>query len=291
MSTPPMPEEEPLKNVELESAILGLRMALTPEEETEARQEFLKQLSLSTIVVPTTNPVQLAPDGSIAPGTDITFVVVENKDGVTGVPGFTALKVLRSTLPNVNNGLFLNGAQIAGMVAASPHVLFVDGPDMHAEIDRDELASVVESAQKIATAQQAAAQRNELLETALSAMASNDSDTARETTTAAFLNGFCRIPVAGDSDKGAQCIVMRAGNPQDTNAQEIPLMTEENELLCFTSDEAMRKWQDVDRNSVALPGPMIVDMISKTGIGRLIVNRGTESARSFRVEQTRLTVI
>ena len=58
-------QEEPLNNVELESAILGLRMALTPEEEVEAREHFLTVLRDSTLSVPTVNPTPTAPDGSI----------------------------------------------------------------------------------------------------------------------------------------------------------------------------------------------------------------------------------
>src|SRR3569833_2983622 len=206
MNSPQAPEE-PLNNVELESAILGMRMALTPEEEAEAREKFLSLLTLSTLVIPTVNQVQTTPDGQIAPNADITFVVVENPDGVSGIPAFTSLGFLKASLPNVNNGLFLNGAQLAGIVGPSPHKLFVDGPDMHAEVEKEELAAIGESAQQAMEAQQAAANHNENLEAALAKFARNETDERREALKEAFLTGFCRIPVANENDKDAKVVV------------------------------------------------------------------------------------
>jgi len=59
--------EEPLKNIALESAILGLKMALTDEESADLRRKFLDILRDSILAVPTLSPVETAPDGSIAP--------------------------------------------------------------------------------------------------------------------------------------------------------------------------------------------------------------------------------
>jgi len=284
MNPPPVPEE-PLNNVDLESAILGMRMALTPEEEAEAREKFINQLSISTLVIPTVNQVQTAPDGSIAPNADITFVVVENPDGVSGIPAFTSLGFLKASLPNVNNGLFLNGAQLAGIVGNSPHKLFVDGPDMHAEVEKEELAAIAQLAQQAAEAQQAAANHNEKLEAALAKFARNETDERREALKEAFLTGFCRIPVANESDVDAKVVVMRTGNPQDEAAQQqIPLITENDELLCFTGEAALLKWKSTERNSISLPGPMICDMVVRTGIGKLRINAGSDDSRVAKVE-------
>lgn len=284
MNPPPVPEE-PLNNVELESAILGMRMALTDEEEAEAREKFLKLLALSTLVIPTVNPVKTAPDGSIAPGADVTFVVVESKEGVTGIPAFTSLGFLKASLPNVNNGLFLNGGQIAGAIRRSPHKLFVTGPDMNAEVDQEELAALADHAQAAAEAQQKAANHNEALEAALAKFARNETDDRREALKAAFFDGFCRIPVARDIDKDAKCVIMRTGNPSDPAAQQqIPLLTENDELLCFTSEQAMRAWMDADRNAMSLPGRMICDMVLRTGIGKLRINATAEDSRAARIE-------
>jgi hypothetical protein len=292
MNPPPVPEE-PLNNIDLESAILGMKMALTPEEEVEAREKFLTQLAMSTLVVPTVNPVQTAPDGSIAPNADITFVVVESKDGGSGIPAFTSLGYLKQSLPNVNNGIFLNGAQIAGIVASSPHKLYVDGPDMHAEVEKEELAEMAQAAQQAVEMQQQAANHNEPLEAALAEFKSSDSEATREAIKMAFLSGFCRIPVARDVDQNAKCVVMRTGNPQDEAAQQqIPLLTENDELLCFSSEDELKKWNDAERNAVALPGPMICDMVVQTGIGKLRVNTGSENSVSVQLEPpNRFTIL
>ena len=282
---PPSVPEEPLNNVELESAILGMRMALTDEEETEARDKFLSQLSISTLVIPTVNQVKTAPDGSIAPDADITFVVVESPDGVSGIPAFTSLTFMRGALPNVNNGLFLPGNQLAGIIAASPHKLFVDGPDMHAEVEKEELVAMAQSAQVAMEAQQAAANHNEKLEAALAKYARNGTDDRREAVKEAFLTGFCRIPVANESDKDAKVVIMRTGNPQDeAQQQQIPLITENDELLCFSGEAALLKWKDAERNSVSLPGPMICDMVVRTGIGKVRLNLGSDDSISALVQ-------
>lgn len=290
---PPSAPQEPLNNVELESAILAMKMALTPEEEAETRQKFLELLSVSMLVIPTVNPVKTNPDGSIAEKADITFVVVENQEKVSGIPAFTSLGFMRASLPNVNNGLFLNGAQLAGIVGPSPHKLFVDGPDIHAEVEKDELATLDQTAKQAMAAQQAAANRNEPLEKALAELASSDTPEAREAVKAAFQDGFCRMPVARDPSEAEQCLVIRSGNPQDPSTQQqIPLMTQNGELLCFSSDEEMRKWKDVDRQAIALPGPMICDMVVQSGIGKLRINLASADARSVQLEPpNRFTVL
>ena len=162
--------EEPLKNIALESAILGLRMALTEEEEVEARRKFLDLLRDSILAVPTMNPVATAPDGSIAPGADIQLIIATNPEGVSGVPAFTQLGILRAALPQLEHGMFLSGAQIGGILGGSEHLLFVDGPDVHAEVSPAEMQMMAQTAQMMAQMQQQAAGSNERLEAALAAL-------------------------------------------------------------------------------------------------------------------------
>lgn len=289
---PPEHPEEPLKNIDLESAILGTRMALTPEEEIEARQALLEQIARSTLAVPTVQPVPTMPDGSIVPNTNITFVVMETPEDGSGIPGFTTLGDLRKALPNVGNAVFMNGAQIAGILESSPHNLFVCGPDMHTEVTKEEMLTVVKIAQEAMAVQQKAVSHNEALETAIANLHTDDTASAREAVAAAFGGGFCRIPVAADVDKGAKCVVMRSGNPQDPKSvKEIPLLTDEDRLLCFTSEDAVHQWQDVPRNAVSLPGEMIIDMVAQTGVAGIVVNRGSASEQALRVEKKRIVVV
>jgi len=160
MPLPPS-QEEPLKNTELESTMFGLNMSLSPEEELEARQKFLDCLAVSTIVLPTVNPVETQPDGYIKPDVDITFVVVETDDGVSGIPAFTSLGGLKSALPMVNHGVFLTGAQAAKVLSPSPHYLFVDGPNMHVQVEHNEMAEIMERTQQMTPTLQAEANRND----------------------------------------------------------------------------------------------------------------------------------
>ena len=172
--------EEPLKNINLESAILGLKMSLTPEEGTEARRRFLDILRDSILAVPTMAPVATKADGSVSPGADISLLIVTNAEGMSGVPTFTQLGfLLRSVLPQMEHGMFLSGAQLGGILSGSEHRLFVDGPDIHAEVEVEELQMMVQAAQIMEQMQQQAAGSNERLETALSAL--NREDNFRRT--------------------------------------------------------------------------------------------------------------
>jgi len=288
MSLPPA-QEEPLKNIELESTMFGINMALTPEEELEARQKFLDCLAVSKIVLPTVNPVETQPDGSIKPGADITFVVVETNDGSSGVPAFTTLGGLKSALPKANNGLFLNGAQAAAIISQSPHYLFVDGPDMHVQVEPAELSNMAQRMQQLMAAQQAEADRNEALEVALKDWLAEDSEATREVVVQAFLGGYCRIPVAGERDVDAKVVMIRSG-PDENTAQQIPLLTIDGHLLCFTSEGAMNAWQQEPRNAVALPGAMIAELVAKTGVPAIAINADSTPSGVLHFDQNRLVV-
>jgi hypothetical protein len=291
MTTPATPQE-PLNNVELESAILGLRMCLTPEEEAEARDTFRDVLRRSTLAVPTRTPVATQPNGQIQEGAGIEFLIVETAEKVSGIPAFTALVGLQTALKDVPNGVFLTGAQLAGILLDSPHVLFIDGPDMHVETTRDDLKAIADASQAEMVSQQQAMQENKPLEDALRMLAGDDLPEHREAVIKAFLGGFCRIPVAGDDDKGAQCIVLHLQNPNDPNqAQDVPLLTEDGAVICFTGEDAKKVWDPAERNDIVLPGPAVNQMLSGTEVKRASINPGTATGRVLRLDENRLVVL
>lgn len=287
------PAEEPLKNVPLESAILGLRMALTDEEGAEARRGFLELLRDSILAVPTMTPVATNPDGSIMPNADIQLIIATNPEGVSGVPAFTQLGILRAALPQLENGMFLSGAQLGGILAGSEHMLFVDGPDLHAEVGPDEMAAMAQTAQMMAQMQQQAAGSNERLETALAALGRDDTGENRAAVLQAFLEEFSRIPVAGDSDEDAECVVLSTGAPEDTpqTPQELELLTEDDALLCFTSEAAMHVWDTAGRSAVVLPGPVIAQLAAQAGVTTLLLNKGGAAPRTLNLEEGRIEVV
>ena len=284
--------EEPLKNIALESSILGLRMALTEEEGLEARTRFLDLLRESILAVPTMNPVPTAPDGSIAPGADIQLIIATNQEGVSGVPAFTQLGILRAALPGLEHGMFLSGAQISGILGSSEHLLFVDGPDVHAEVVPAEMQRMAQTAQMMAEMQQQASGRNERLEIALAALSRQDTTENRNGIIQAFLEEFSRIPIAGDQDEDAECVVLSTGAPADTpeTPQELELLTQDDALLCFTSEEAMRVWDDSGRNAVVLPGPVIAQLAAQAEVPTLLLNKGSETQRALRIADGKLEV-
>jgi len=285
--------EEPLKNIHLESAILGLKMALTPEEGTEARRRFLDLLRDSVLAVPTMTPVPTLEDGSVSPGADISLLIVTNAEGVSGVPTFTQLAFLRSVLPQMEHGMFLSGAQLGGILGGSEHRLFVDGPDIHAEVTADELQMMVQAAQIMSQMQQQAAGSNERLETALGALNREDTAENRDAVMKSFLEEFSRIPIAGDQDEDADCIVLSTGAVDHTpeTPQELEMLTQDDALLCFTSEEAMRAWDPSGRTAVVLPGPIIAQVAAQAEVSTLLINKGSDGQRSLRVADGRVEVV
>ena len=286
------PAEEPLKNINLESAILGLKMALTDEEGVEARSRFLDILRDSTLAVPTITPVATLPDGSIEPGADIQLIIATNPEGVSGVPAFTQLGILRTTLPQLEHGMFLSGTQLCGILASSEHRLFVDGPDLHAEVSPEEMQAVAQTGQMMGQMQQQAAGRNERLEAALVALHQTDITENRALVVQSFLEEFSRIPIAGDSDEDAECVVLSTGAAENTpeTPQELELLTEDNALLCFTSEDAMRIWDTAGRNAVVLPGPIIAQLAAQAEVMQLLINKGSVDQRLLQIEGDRLDV-
>lgn len=286
------PTEEPLKNVPLESAILGLRMALTDEEADEARRRFLDLLRDSILAVPTMNPVPTAPDGSIAPGADIQLIIATNPEGVSGIPAFTQLGILRAALPQLEHGMFLSGAQIGNILGGSEHLLFVDGPDVHAEVLPEEMQAMAQTAQMMAQMQQQASGSNERLETALAALHREDTNQNRSAVIQSFLEEFSRVPIAGDADADAECVVLSTGAAEDTpeTPQEIELLTEDDALLCFTGEAPMRAWDTAGRNAVVLPGPIIAQLSAQAEVKTLILNKGSETQRILNIVEDRLEV-
>lgn len=285
--------EEPLKNVNLESAILGLKMALTPEEGSEARRRFLDILRGSTLAVPTMTPVATQEDGSISPGADISLLIATNAEGISGVPTFTQLGFLRSVLPQMEHGMFLSGAQLGGILGGSEHKLFVDGPDVHAEVEPEELQMMVQAAQIMDQMQQQAAGSNARLETALGALQREDTQDNRDGVMKAFLEEFSRIPIAGDQDEDADCIVLSTGAADNTpeTPQELEMLTQDDALLCFTSEEAMRVWDPSGRTAVVLPGPVIAQVAAQAEVNTLLINKGSAEQRALRIADGRVEVV
>ena len=288
------PPQEPLNNVALESAIFGLRMALTPEEETQARQHFLQVFADSTLAVATTHPVPTAPDGSIPPDTDINMVVAVNAEGTSGVPAFTTLAALRATLPQVENGVFMSGVQLSGILGPSPHTLFIDGPELHAEVSNAEMLAVVQQAQLFVQAQQQAMERNERLEAMLAELGRSDTEANREAVAAAFVQEFARVPIAGEQDKDAECIVLSMGDPNQPPAPggppEMELLTVDGALPCFTSATTMGAWDKAGRQAVVLPGSIIAQLAQQAQVETLLVNPESPHSRALRLEQDRVVV-
>lgn len=286
------PSEEPLRNINLESAILGLRMALTDEEAAEARTRFLDILRDSTLAVPTITPVATAPDGSIQPGADIQLIIATNPEGVSGVPAFTQLGILRATLPQLEHGMFLSGAQLCGILAASEHRLFVDGPDLHAEVTPPEMQALAQTAQMMGQMQQQAESGNPRLEAALAALHQTDITENRAAVVTAFLEEFSRVPIASEVDEDAECIVLSTGAAEDTpeTPQELELLTQDDALLCFTSESAMKVWDDAGRNAVVLPGPIIAQLAAQAEVLHLLLNKGSADQRLLKIDGDRLDV-
>ncbi len=285
--------EEPLKNINLESAILGLKMALTEEEGTEARRRFLDILRDSILAVPTMAPVATLADGSVSPGADISLLIATNAEGVSGVPTFTQLGFLRSVLPQMEHGMFLSGAQLGGILGGSEHQLFVDGPDIHAEVGPEELQMMVQAAQIMDQMQQQAAGSNERLELSLSALKREDKVENRDAVIKAFLEEFSRIPIAGDQDEDADCIVLSTGAVENTpeTPQELELLTQDDALLCFTSEEAMRVWDPSGRTAVVLPGPVVAQVAAQAEVSTLLINKGSADQRALRIADGRVEVV
>lgn len=286
------PSEEPLRNINLESAILGLRMALTDEEAAESRTRFLDILRDSTLAVPTITPVATAPDGSIEPGADIQLIIATNPEGISGVPAFTQLGVLRATLPQLEHGMFLSGAQLCGILAASEHRLFVDGPDLHAEVTPPEMQTIAQAAQMMGQMQQQAESGNPRLEAALAALHQTDITENRAAVVTAFLEEFSRVPIAAEIDEDAECIVLSTGAAEDTpeTPQELELLTQDDALLCFTSEATMKVWDDAGRNAVVLPGPVIAQMAAQAEVLQLLLNKGSADQRLLKIDGDRLDV-
>lgn len=286
------PSAEPLKNITLESAILGLKMALTDEEGVEARRRFLDILRDSTLAVPTITPVATAPDGSIEPGADIQLIIATNPEGISGVPAFTQLGALRATLPQLEHGMFLSGTQLCGILANSEHRLFVDGPDLHAEVSPEEMQAVAQTAAMMNQMQQQAAGGNARLEAALALLQQSDITENRAAVVQAFLEEFCRVPIAADIDEDAECVVLSTGAPENTpeTPQELELLTQDDALLCFTSEEAMKVWDNAGRNAVVLPGPVIAQLAAQAEVLQLMVNKGSPSQRLLQISGDRLDV-
>lgn len=291
MTPPDQLQEEPLKNADLEGKMIGLRMALTPEEGAEARAKFLEALRVSPLAVPTVAPVPTAPDGSLLPNAQINLLIATTAEGVSGVPAFTTLGQLRATLPQVENGMFLNGGDLGNILGSSGHKLFVDSLDAHVEVEPAELQQMAfVTHQQVQIAQQAA-EHNQPLEDALQILDQQDAESAHGQIVAAFLNGFCRYPLAGDKDEDAECLVLAQENPDlNAPASEMPLLTQDGALIAFTSEESMRAWDTENRTAVSLPGQMIVPLATQAEVHKIVLNPKSPSECILQVTDGQVSV-
>jgi hypothetical protein len=287
----PQVAEEPLNNVELESAMLELKMALTPEEETESREKFLEVLSRSMLAVPTATAVQQGPDGSIPANTNITFVVWEKPDKITGIPAFTAAKSLKENMSQVEHGMFLSGSQMSSILADSPHQLFVISQDTNVEITQDDLKVIAEHALKLSAAQQAAVDYNEKLELAIADLLESDSPKMREAAAAAFVHGFCRLPVASEADVDKPQIVLRSENTDTKEiVQEVHILLNEGSVPCFTSETAMQNWDGDNHDAIALPGYVVAQLVATSGIPSILVNPGSRMSTVMKIDGEKVVI-
>jgi hypothetical protein len=284
-------DEEPLRNIDLESAVLGLSMALTYEEETEARRKFLDILRDSTLAVPMMEQDAASGNGSKPPDTDIQLIVAENAKGTNGVPAFTTVTSLREAIPQAQTCTFLKGAQLAAMLAESPFMLFVDGPDLHAEVDHDEMKAMVTEMEAIVAAQQEAALHNAALEEALTTLAAKENSETAQAVTSAFMEGHCCVPLAAEDEDVSTCIVLTAADDAPEGVpSRIALMTQDGALLCFTSPDKLTEWNSTTRDVIPFPGPTVVQLANHGSIARLRVNAGSPEERTLIVEKERVTV-
>ncbi len=289
---PPNTPEEPLKNVELESAILGLRMTLTPEETAEAREKFLHRLRISPLAVPTLQPVATGPDGAVLPNAPINLLVVNTDAGVSGVPAFTTLAGLRAALPGVENGMFLTGADLGNILGPSEHKLFVTSPDMNVEVESEELQRLALLTQQQVALEQQAVQRNETLELALAGLQQDDAGEKQEAVVRAFLEGFCRYPVLTEADGNAEALVLSQEAPPGTPpAQELALLTLEGALPAFSGEEALRAWDGNGRNAIALPGQVVVQLATQAEVSEVTLNPGSAGSRTLSIRQGQVSLI
>lgn len=280
------PPQEPLNNVDLESTIVGLRMTLTPEEESEARERFLEKLRISPLAVPTLQPVPTGPDGAIVPNAPINLLIVTTAEGLTGVPAFTTLAGLRAAIPNVENGMFLTGADLGNILSASEHKLFVTSPDMNVEVEVVELQKLAFVTQQEIAITQQRVQRNDQLEEALARLRDEDSGVNQETVIQQFMEGFCQYPVLGESDSDAEALILSQENPPDGSAaQELAILTVDGSLPAFTGGEALQSWGKGTRAAIALPGRMVAQLATQAEVATILLNPGRSDEQALTVNQ------
>ena len=69
------------------------------------------------------------------------------------------------------------------------------------------------------------------------------------------------------------------------------MLTEDDALLCFTSEDAMRVWDNAGRSAVVLPGPVIAQLAAQAEVFTLTLNKGSEPQRSLRIADGKPEVI
>lgn len=291
MMNQPNSTEEPLHNIDLESAIVGLRMTLTPEEEGEARANFLDKLRTSPLAVPTLQPVPTGPDGAVLPNAPINLLVVNNPEGVSGVPAFTTLGGLRAAIPQIENGMFLTGADLGNILGPSEHKLFVTSPEMNVEVETAELQQMAFVAQQQVAINQQRVMHNEPLELALAALLENDNGVNQEAVIQAFMTNFCQYPVLDEADGDAEAIVLSQENaPDGSPPQELALLTLDGALPAFTSGETLQAWSQGNRAVMPILGEMAAQLATQAEVPTILLNPGSPNERVLTVQQGRVSL-
>ena len=58
-------------------------------------------------------------------------------------------------------------------------------------------------------------------------------------------------------------------------------LTQDDALLCFTSEDTMRVWDSAGRTAVVLPGPVIAQLAAQAEVFTLLLNKGSETSAPF----------
>ena len=185
----------------------------------------------------------------------------------------------------------LTGADLGNILGHSGHKLFVDGPDLHAEVEPVELQQLAFVTHQQITQAQEDAQHNQRLEDALASFRETENRENAEAVVQAFLRGHCRYPVAGEADTDAEALVISQEAQEGRPAvPEIALLTQEGALPAFTSEAALQAWNTTPRNAVLLDGPTIAQLASQAEIEQVLLNPGSPETRTLNVKQGQISL-
>jgi hypothetical protein len=142
------------------------------------------------------------------------------------------------------------------------------------------------------TLQEGSAKQNLRLETALEALVARPNDSAaRQEAVAAFMAGFCLIPIAAAADADAECVVLIAEGTPGAAQQEVELLTDNGAMLCFSSYEALRIWDTEKRAALPMEGKMLVQLCTEAEGDAIRLNSGLPTETTFSVNDNQLAIV